>query len=111
MIREFDGESSSHQTASSAQQSAIFAFSAENSKIVRTLAGFPFTQGTGEAHIRASAADSCPILSVENQAVPFRRSFLLFGTPIFSPILSDGDQGGALSASSIRNDLALAPIA
>jgi hypothetical protein len=41
MIREFDAESGSHQTASSANQSAIFTFSAENSRIARTLAHFP----------------------------------------------------------------------
>jgi hypothetical protein len=49
MIREFDAERSSHQTAPSATQSAIFAFSAENLKIVRMFARFPRPEGTGEA--------------------------------------------------------------
>lgn len=40
MIKEFDVESISHQTASSATQSAICAFSAEKSKILRTFAHF-----------------------------------------------------------------------
>ncbi|SRR5258708_15202928 len=51
-----------------ATQSEIFALSAENSKIVRTLAGFLLSKGTGEAQIRASAPDLCPILSVESRA-------------------------------------------
>ena len=42
MIREFDWESSSHQTASSAKRSSIFAFSAGKSKTVRTFAHFAF---------------------------------------------------------------------
>ena len=44
-----DGESGSHRTASSANQSAIFALSAENSKILRTFAHFLLPEGTGEA--------------------------------------------------------------
>ena len=68
MIREFDPESSSHQTASSASQSAIFGFSAENLKIVRMFAHFLLSKGTGEAQIRPSIADLCSILSVENRA-------------------------------------------
>jgi hypothetical protein len=61
-------ESGSHQTAASAKQSAIFAFSAENSKIGRVLAHFLRPVGTGEAEIRPSAADLCLILSVETRA-------------------------------------------
>jgi hypothetical protein len=53
---------------SPATQSEIFALSAENSKIMRTLAGFLLFKGTGEAQIRASAPDLCPILSVESRA-------------------------------------------
>jgi hypothetical protein len=50
MIREFDVESSSHQTASSAKQSAMIAFSREDSKIARTFAHFLLPpEGTGEA--------------------------------------------------------------
>jgi len=111
MIREFDGESSSHQTASSANQSAIFAFSAESSKIVRTLAGFLLLRGPEKLIFGRQLPIRARFSLLRTRPVPFRRSCLLFGTPIFSPILSDGDQGGALSASSIRNDLALAPIA
>jgi hypothetical protein len=40
MIRELTTESSSHQTASSAKQSAIFAFSAQRWKIRRMFADF-----------------------------------------------------------------------
>jgi hypothetical protein len=39
----------------SAKQSAIFAFSAEISKIVRMFAHFLVFKGTGEAHIRSAA--------------------------------------------------------
>ena len=52
----------------SASQSAIFALSAENSKIVRTFARFPRAQGSGEAQILPSEAYLCSILSVENRA-------------------------------------------
>jgi hypothetical protein len=45
MIREFDAESISHQTASSAKQSATFAFSEENWRIVRVLARFLRPEG------------------------------------------------------------------
>ena len=79
MIREFDAESSSHQTVSSASQSPISAFSAENSKIVRMLAHFLRSEGTGEAQIRPSVADLCSILSIENRAGALRlnlRSYL-----------------------------------
>jgi hypothetical protein len=51
-----------------AKQSAIFALSTEKSKIVRTLRIFLGPEGTGEDQIRASVADSCMILSVENGA-------------------------------------------
>jgi hypothetical protein len=54
MIREFDAETGSRQTASSAKQSAIFAFPAENSKIVRMCAHFLLLRGTGEGQIRAA---------------------------------------------------------
>jgi hypothetical protein len=49
MIREFDAESSSQQTAASANQSSAFGFSAEKSKILLTLAHFFRIEGTGEA--------------------------------------------------------------
>ena len=52
----------------SAIQSTIFALSAEKSKIVRTLRIFLGPEGTGEDQIRASVADLCMILSVENRA-------------------------------------------
>src|ERR1039458_10099130 len=68
MIRELDAESSSHQTASSANQSATFVSSAETSKIVRMFADSLPPKGTGETAIQAFAADSCSILSVENRA-------------------------------------------
>jgi hypothetical protein len=72
IIREFDAESSSHQTASSATQSSIFTFSAENSKIARVSAHFLEPEGTGEARIRPYAADFRYILSVENLAGALR---------------------------------------
>jgi hypothetical protein len=56
----------------SASQSAIFAFSAENSKILRIFADFVRLKGTGEAQIRPTAADLCSILSVENRAGALR---------------------------------------
>ena len=56
----------------SASQSAVFAFSAENSKIVRMFAHFLLSKGLGEAQIRLSAADLCSILSVENRAGALR---------------------------------------
>jgi len=49
MIREFDAESILHQTASSANQSTIFAFAAENWEIGRMFARFLRPEGTGEA--------------------------------------------------------------
>ena len=49
MIREFDAESNSHQTASSATESSVFEFSAEKSKILRMFAHFLLPEGTGEA--------------------------------------------------------------
>ena len=49
LIREFHGESGSHETVSSATQSAILAFSAESLKIVRTFANFVRPIGTGES--------------------------------------------------------------
>ena len=52
----------------SASQSAVFAFSAENSKIVRMFAEFVRLKGTGESQFRPATADSCSILSVENRA-------------------------------------------
>jgi hypothetical protein len=52
----------------SANQSAILAFSAESSKIVRMFVHFLRPEGTGEAEIRPRAADLCSILSVENRA-------------------------------------------
>jgi hypothetical protein len=61
-------ESSLHETASSAKQSAFFAFSAEGSKILRTFACFLGLEGTGEAQIPPSAAHLGSILSVENRA-------------------------------------------
>ena len=64
MIREFDVESGSHRTAPSATQSAILAFSAVSSKIVRMLEHFLRPEGTGEAYIWPSVADLCSILSV-----------------------------------------------
>ena len=51
-----------------AKQSAIFACSAETSKILRMLAHFLRPEGTGEAWIRPLAADLCSILSVANRA-------------------------------------------
>jgi hypothetical protein len=41
----------------SASQSALFAFSAENSKIVRLFAKFVRFKGTGESQFRPAAAD------------------------------------------------------
>src|SRR5258708_36810102 len=68
MIREFEAETISHQTASSATQSAIFAFSAERSKIGRMFAQFLLDEGIREAQTRPPSAESCSILSVENRA-------------------------------------------
>jgi hypothetical protein len=73
LIREPDAESGSYQTALSAKQSAIFALSAEESKILRMFATFDRFQGTEESQIRPSAADSCSILSVENRASALSR--------------------------------------
>jgi hypothetical protein len=72
MIREFDAESGSHQTASSAKQSAISAFSAENSKILRMFADFLLPKGTGEGRTWLAQAHSRWILSVENRAGALR---------------------------------------
>jgi len=52
----------------SATQSAIFAFSAERSKIGRMFAHFLLDEGIREAQIRPPSAESCSILSVENRA-------------------------------------------
>lgn len=57
---------------SSATQSAIFAFAAENSKIVWTFAGFLLPKGTGDAQLRPSPASLCSILPVENRAGALR---------------------------------------
>jgi hypothetical protein len=48
-IREFDAESYSQRTASSASRSMISAFSVEVSKIVRMFAYFLRSEGTGES--------------------------------------------------------------
>ena len=40
-----------------ANQSAVFAFSVEKSKIGRMFAGFVLPEGTGESQIRPSAVD------------------------------------------------------
>ncbi len=49
-----------------AKQSAIFAFSAETLKLLRTSARFLLSKGSEKPHSRASVADLCAILSVEN---------------------------------------------
>jgi hypothetical protein len=59
-----------------ARQSAIFAFSAENSKIARVSAHFLEPEGTGEARIRPYAADFRYILSVENLTGALRTAAL-----------------------------------
>jgi len=51
-----------------ATQSAISAFSAGSSKMLRMLARFLRPEGTGEAWVLPSAAHLCSILSVENRA-------------------------------------------
>ena len=68
----------------SAKQSAIFAFSAGKSKIVRMFAYFVRPKGTGEAQIQPSAANLCPILSVENRTGALRAivSALFSGTAV-----------------------------
>jgi hypothetical protein len=63
-----DRENGSQQTASSANQSAIFAFSAGKTKIALVFAHFLLPEGPEKAQIRPSAGDSCSILSVENRA-------------------------------------------
>jgi hypothetical protein len=57
MIRESQAESGSRQTASSAKQSAISAFSEQKWKIPRTFATFVRFKGTGESRFRHAAAD------------------------------------------------------
>ena len=59
-----------------AKQSAIFAFSAENSKIARMFAHFSLPEGTGEAQIWPSAGHSGPILSFGNRAGALSRLHL-----------------------------------
>ena len=68
MIREFDAETGSHLTVSSAKQSAISAFSAEKSKIARTFAKTVRLKGTGESQFRPPVADYCSILSIGERA-------------------------------------------
>jgi len=51
-----------------AKQSAIFSFSAEDSKTMRMFAHFLRPKGTGDAWIRPPAAYLCSILSIENRA-------------------------------------------
>jgi hypothetical protein len=71
MIREFDAETGSRQTASSAKQSAIFAFPAENSKIVRMCAHFLLLRGTGEGQIRAAITFLAGLSIFEDEANGF----------------------------------------
>src|SRR5260370_35054759 len=61
------GLGGSHPTLS-ANQSSIFSFSAEKSKMRRTFALFVRLRSTGEAQIRSAAAHLCAILSVETRA-------------------------------------------
>ena len=56
----------------SASQSAMFAFSAEKSKILRMLAHFLLLKGTGEVQILLSVADLWSILSVAGGAGALR---------------------------------------
>jgi hypothetical protein len=80
-------ESGSHQTASSATQSAIFAFFTESSKIARTSAHFLRPEGTGEARFGLtllisatfSLSRTYPVLFAPRSAKTFARSSLSGG--------------------------------
>jgi hypothetical protein len=72
----FRCERGSNLTASSAAQSTVSTFSAENPKIPRTFSRFLRALGTRDAWIRRSTVDS--ILSVENRAgAPSHRAGLV----------------------------------
>jgi hypothetical protein len=81
-----------------ASQSAISVFSAENSKLVRTLASFLRSEGTGESHNRLSVADLCAILSFENRDGALQPISSWFGRAAghFAPF-GKGDPNGRLT--------------
>ena len=58
----------------SVKQSAMFAFSAENSEIARTFASFLSPKGTGETQIRAAVADLSRFSLSRIKPVPFAPS-------------------------------------
>ena len=71
MIREFDAESSSHQTASSATQSAISLISVEDPKIVHKLARFLDARGPEKLRWGRQRLASARFSPSRTEPVPF----------------------------------------
>ena len=74
MIREFDAESISYQTAGSAKQSAILAFSTGKSKILHTFPHYSPPKGPGDGHIPSSSANQARLSLSRIGTVPYTPS-------------------------------------
>src|SRR5260370_26450397 len=80
MIRELDAETCSHQTAPSAKQSAIFAFSAGNSKIIRMFGIFFDLRAPEKLGFGRQQPNYARFSLSRAEPVPFRRSARPFRT-------------------------------